>query len=45
MSTGAFEDEDVSEQYGSQVSIGVIICPLAQISALQGSYDVLIELA
>ena len=40
-----FEDEDVSEQYGSQVNIGVITCPLAQIAALQGSYDVLIELA
>lgn len=45
MSTGAFEDEDVSEQYGSKANIRVITCPLAQISALQGSYDVLIELA
>ena len=40
-----FEDEDVSEQYGYQVNIGVIICPIADIAALQGSYDVRIELA
>ena len=40
-----FEDEDVSEQYGYQVNIGVITCPLADIAALQGSYDVRIELA
>ena len=40
-----FEDEDVSEQYGYQVNIGVITCPIADITALQGSYDVRIELA
>ncbi len=39
-----FEDEDVSEQYGYQVNIGVITCPIADIAALQGSYDVRIEL-
>ena len=40
-----FEDQDVSEQYGYQVNIGVITCPIADIAALQGSYDVRIELA
>lgn len=40
-----FEDEDVSEQYGYQVNIGVITCPLSEIAALEGSYDVRIELA
>ena len=40
-----FEDEDVSEQYGYQVNIGVITTPLADISALDGSFDVRIELA
>lgn len=40
-----FEDEDVSERYGYQVNIGVITCPIADIAALQGSYDVRIELA
>ena len=40
-----FEDEDLSEQYGYQVNIGVITCPIADIAALQGSYDVRIELA
>lgn len=39
-----FEDEDDSEQYGYQVNIGVITCPLQDIAALEGSYDVLIEL-
>ena len=39
-----FEDQDESEIYGSQVNIGVITCPLADIAALNGSYDVLIEL-
>ena len=43
--TNLFEDEDVSEQYGYQVNIGVITCPIADIAALQGSYDVRIELA
>lgn len=40
-----FEDEDVSEQYGYQVNIGVITTPLADLSALDGSFDVRIELA
>ena len=40
-----FEDEEVSEQYGYQVNIGVITTPLADISALDGSFDVRIELA
>ena len=40
-----FEDEAVSEQYGSQVNIGVITCPLNDIAGLQGSFDVRIELA
>ena len=40
-----FEDEDTSEQYGDQVNIGVITCPLEEISKLEGSYDVRIELA
>ena len=40
-----FEDEDVSEQYGNQVNIGVITCPLEQIADLDGSFDVRIELA
>ena len=40
-----FEDEEVSEQYDYQVNIGVITSPIADIAALQGSYDVRIELA
>lgn len=40
-----FGDEDNSEQYGDQVNIGVIDCPLSEISNLEGSYDVRIELA
>lgn len=40
-----FEDEESSEQYGDQVNIGVITCPLEDIASLNGSYDVLIELA
>ena len=39
-----FEDQESSEQYGNQVNIGVITCPLADIAALDGSYDVVIEL-
>ena len=39
-----FEDQDESEIYGSQVNIGVITCPLTDIAALNGSFDVLIEL-
>ena len=40
-----FEDEESSEQFGYQVNIGVITCPLETISSLDGSYDVRIELA
>ncbi len=39
-----FDDQDRSEVYGCQVNIGVITCPLKEIAALNGSYDVLIEL-
>ena len=39
-----FEDQDESEIYGNQVNIGVITCPLTDIAALDGSYDVVIEL-
>lgn len=38
-------DEEISEQYGYQVNIGVITCELSKIRDLNGSYDVLIELA
>lgn len=38
-------DEDISEQYGYQVNIGVLDCELSQIRELSGSFDVLIELA
>lgn len=38
-------DEDISEQYGYQVNIGVLDCELSRIRELSGSYDVLIELA
>lgn len=38
-------DEEISEQYGYQVNIGVIDCELSRIRDLSGSYDVLIELA
>ncbi|MCQ2511090.1 MAG: hypothetical protein MJ116_11600 [Lachnospiraceae bacterium] len=40
-----FEDEERSEQYDYQVNIGVVTSPLSEISALDGSYDVLIEKA
>lgn len=40
-----FDDEGISEQYGNLVNIGVIDCDLSAISELDGSYDVLIELA
>jgi hypothetical protein len=40
-----FKDEDESEQYGYQVNIGVITSPIADIDALNGSYDVTVELA
>ena len=38
-------DEEISEQYGYQVNIGVVDCELSRIRDLSGSYDVLIELA
>ena len=40
-----FDDEEVSEQYGYQVNIGVIDCELSKIRGLEGNYDVRIELA
>lgn len=40
-----FDDEEISEQYGNLVNIGVIDCELSKISNLNGSYNVLIELA
>ncbi len=40
-----FEDEENSEQYGHQINIGKIDCELSVIQNLQGSFDVLIELA
>ena len=40
-----FEDEESSEQYGHQVNIGVMTCPLKNISDLDGNYEVRIELA
>lgn len=40
-----FKDEEESEQYGYQVNIGVMTSPLADIDALDGSYDVTVELA
>lgn len=39
-----FEDEDISEQYGYQVNIGVITSPISDIAKLNGSYEVKIEL-
>ena len=40
-----FADEEASEQFGYQVNIGVITTPLSEIAALEGSFDVRIELA
>jgi hypothetical protein len=40
-----FKDEDESEQFGDQVNIGVMTSPLSDIDALDGSYDVTVELA
>ncbi len=40
-----FDDEENSEQFGYQVNIGVIDCPIEKISSLTGSYDVRIELS
>lgn len=39
-----FEDEDISEQYDYQVNIGVITSPISDITKLDGSYDITIEL-
>ena len=40
-----FDDERHSEQYGHQINIGVLDCPLSKIAELRGSFDVRIELA
>lgn len=40
-----YAGEDTSADYGYQVNIGKIDCPLAQLSAIQGSVNVRIELA
>lgn len=40
-----FEDEESSEKYGDQVNIGVITCELEKIKALEGEYELTIELA
>ncbi|MBB5182650.1 cyclophilin-like fold protein [Catenisphaera adipataccumulans] len=40
-----FMGEEMSDQFGYQVNIGVITSPIADINALDGSYDVTIELA
>lgn len=39
-----FKDEEISEQYGSQVNIGVITSNISEIDNLSGSYEVKIEL-
>ena len=39
-----FKDEEISEQYGDQVNIGVITSPISEIDKLSGSIDVKIEL-
>lgn len=39
-----FKDEEISEQYGDQVNIGVITSPISEIDKLSGSFDVKIEL-
>ena len=39
------QSAEVSEQFGYQVNIGVITTPLSEIAALEGSFDVRIELA
>lgn len=40
-----FKDEDISEQFGYQVNIGVVTSPLSDLDQLEGGYDVTIELA
>ena len=40
-----YKDQDISEQYGYQVNIGVLTSPLSTIADLGNSYDVTIELA
>ena len=37
-------NEEISEQYGDQVNIGVITSPISEIDKLSGSFDVKIEL-
>lgn len=39
-----FKDEEISEQYGDQVNIGVITSPISEIDKLSGSFDIKIEL-
>lgn len=39
-----FKDEEISEQYGDQVNIGVITSTISEIDKLSGSFDVKIEL-
>ena len=39
-----FKNEEISEQYGDQVNIGVITSPISEIDKLSGSFDVKIEL-
>ena len=38
-----FDDEQNSRRYGDQVNIGRVTSPLADLHALSGSYDVLVE--
>ena len=40
-----YKDEDISEQYGYQVNIGVVTSPLEELDKLGGGYDVTVELA
>lgn len=40
-----YKDQDISEQYGYQVNIGVLTSPLSEIANLGSSYDVTVELA
>lgn len=40
-----YKDEDISEQFGYQVNIGVVTSPLDELDKLGNSYDVTVELA
>lgn len=40
-----YKDQDISEQYGYQVNIGVLTSPLSEIANLGSSYDATVELA